>query len=632
MNISLKTIILIFILNFFIIGIKRLSIYFFFKEKIFVLKNKAYEFEKYTAITSILGLLLFCIFCNIVLLIPSLLFFINNSTDNINDYVFVAKNLLQFVVLAISAIGLIDLFQLFNFPKDKENYIKHIFDNNLFIGLLISTLIYLFFSPKSIDSGIHYDTGLYHLPFINHISEYTIEPGLANLHFRYGFYSLSFFGQVPFQSLMYEKDYLSPSLNIGFLGLYISYFIPYLRGINIKSFKKVLNNKIFFEEKIYPISFLYFCLSIIFFTGGIFKSLSSYSVDLPLFICGSLGFHLLILSFIDHNKYNYYISIFWLSFFGPVIKLTGIVIPLFYVVFLSLKIIYLLNQFKKDNPRRSLNYLLRIFQKKLLHFFDHTKNHNYKSSFFLVFIVTLTVITTNVVISGYAFYPSNLIGSFHSYSVDQNLLDMLIGGTKDWFRYQNNTLKTLPWFIGYLITRNGIINILLWFIPCTISIFLFRRIYKLKSTIDLSSLLFSIITIIFICFFNLIPAVNYYPWIPHFIVFLMLIIINRTINYFNININFAKYTLFFLTLFIIFNSFFSYSNSLIIKNISLSMFKEPILMTPEFNEFQIKPKRWKSFSQGIDSKNVKVLVPKNNDQCWGLEPPCAASSIFLNEI
>ena len=55
-------------------------------------------------------------------------------------------------------------------------------------------------------------------------------------------------------------------------------------------------------------------------------------VDLPLFICGALGFHLILLSFFDKNKTIYYVPIFWLSLFGPVIKLTGIIIPMYFVV------------------------------------------------------------------------------------------------------------------------------------------------------------------------------------------------------------------------------------------------------------------------------------------------------------
>ena len=102
-----------------------------------------------------------------------------------------------------------------------------------------------------------------------------------------------------------------------------------------------------FNEEIEEISIFYFLLSIIFYTGGVLSSLSSYALDLPLFICGSLTFHLIIMSLFDNNKIIYFIPIFWLSFFSPIIKLTGIVTPIFSLSFILIS--HLNEVIKKSN-------------------------------------------------------------------------------------------------------------------------------------------------------------------------------------------------------------------------------------------------------------------------------------------
>ena len=143
---------------------------------------------------------------------------------------------------------------------------------------------------------------MYHLPYISTLINEKISFGIANLHFRYGFYGLSFFGQVPIQSFSESSNYLSPSLNIAYLSIYFLYFMPFLRKISFRKVFKYLKGDLTFNEDIEEISIFYFLLSIIFYTGGVLSSLSSYALDLPLFICGSLTFHLIIMSLFDNDK------------------------------------------------------------------------------------------------------------------------------------------------------------------------------------------------------------------------------------------------------------------------------------------------------------------------------------------
>lgn len=133
-----------------------------------------------------------------------------------------------------------------------------------------------------------------------------------------------------------------------------------------------------------------------------------------------------------------------------------------------------------------------------------------------------------------------------------------------------------------------------------------------------------------ICFFLFIPLVNYYPWIPHCSIFLLIMSSNRVFYSINPNINFVKITLAFLILFMISNSFLSFSNREILANIPNSIFKEPILKNPDKDTFELKPKNWVPLKDYYNNRKSKISIPKNTDQCWGIEPPCTFSIKEIN--
>ena len=217
---SLKTIFILVLINLFIFGIKSISSNFLYKNRV-INYNAKLANSSNLAITTLVGLFIFCILSNLILLLPSIIFFIDNSFKHFNFLVSFSLNILKLLFLLISFYGLVDLLNIENFIRKKGKLNSKINTNrNLLQVSLISSLLYLLASPKSISSGIFYDTGLYHLPLINHLIKFSIEPGLANLHFRYGFYGLSFFGQVPIQSFSESSNYLSPSLNIAYLSIY----------------------------------------------------------------------------------------------------------------------------------------------------------------------------------------------------------------------------------------------------------------------------------------------------------------------------------------------------------------------------------------------------------------------------
>ena len=628
--ISKDTIFILISLNLFIVGIKYLSLEFLYKFNIFNFSKRLNYASNYS-IATIIGLFIFCIFANIILIIPSICFFLNNSINNFGFLISFSLNFLKLIFVIINFLGIFDLLKRLKFNKRRlSNMDKYNID--LITCLIFSSLIYLVAAPKSISNGIHFDTGLYHLPFINHISSFTIEPGLANLHFRYGYYGLSFFGQVPFQFFKNE-NYLSPSLNIGFLALYISYFMYFLRKISFINIYNSLIGMQIFEEKKNEVSILFFFLSICFYTGGIFKSLSSYSLDLPLFICGSLTFHLILLTFYDKNKSEYFVYIFWLSLFSPIVKLTGIITPIFTILFIYINYSgFILKKFKLY-PNSSLN-IKNISKIKSLfqYLYKNRPLINYRNSTIIVSIILITYITTNIITTGYPFFPKTLLGPLHEFSLESSYLEKLNIDILIWHRYQGKDIFSNYWVLYYLFTRNGLLNIIFWFIPSLFSFIFFRiNINKYKSLINLKNLYIPLLIIQLLCFFYLIPLVNYYPWITHSSLFIVLVLINRIIKFKKNNLNFSKFISYFLITFIVSNSFLSFANFKILKSIPFSFFREPLLENNIYETFEVTPKKWISL-KNINNNLLKINIPKNSHQCWGIEPPCTFKKENLNKI
>jgi len=258
---------------------------------------------------------------------------------------------------------------------------------------------------------------------------------------------------------------------------------------------------------------------------------------------------------------------------------------------------------------------------------------NYKLSIILVIFITTVFILTNFVITGYPLFPIDFLGPFHDYSINSEQLENLKIATLNWHRFQNSIGNHNYWVISYFKTRNGLINIIFWFVPSLLSIIItiyLKRFYGAsKSELKINYLLFSLTITVLVCFLTLIPVVNYYPWIPHCIIFLFLILLNRLIITTKIRINFYKITFSILTIFVLLNSIYSYSNNLIIKNIPKSIFQEPILKIPDYKTLEISPKKWISFQNNESSKNIHISIPLRGDQCWGIEPPCTFSGGFL---
>jgi hypothetical protein len=110
-------------------------------------------------------LLVGLVFCNTITTCISIFYPINTS-----------------ILLFLFVIGLIYIAII---KSDLNRYIG-LFNENKFIVLCSFSIIIISFII-TLNSPRNYDTGLYHLQAIKWIEEYSIVPGLANLHGRFGF-------------------------------------------------------------------------------------------------------------------------------------------------------------------------------------------------------------------------------------------------------------------------------------------------------------------------------------------------------------------------------------------------------------------------------------------------------------
>lgn len=90
---------------------------------------------------------------------------------------------------------------------------------------MVSSLCFILIAfVLSIDVPHHYDTGLYHLQYIKWIEEYSVVPGLANLHGRFGFNPniSTFFALTSFKDFFKQEIF---SVNFTIFSLFVFYLL-----------------------------------------------------------------------------------------------------------------------------------------------------------------------------------------------------------------------------------------------------------------------------------------------------------------------------------------------------------------------------------------------------------------------
>lgn len=249
------------------------------------------------------------------------------------------------VVYIWSVFFIVSLFSFFKFKKRKINFNFSFF--SFFFVSLATIILGLYFSTGIVN---HYDTYLYNFNAVAWNREFSVIPGLANLHSRLGFNS-SFNLFATFVEFGTKAGYSAFIAN-GFLLVTVA--LQYLHHIFNSKIK--VNNRLFL---LFLLPFIYLAL--------VEGNLSSLSTDLAM----------------------YSLALSWLG--------TLLVYPEF--KFLILAQSFLILVFKLSGVFTAIfSFICAIDFKK-----------NFSKTILLPILVIFAFMTRNTFISGYPFYPSTLL-------------------------------------------------------------------------------------------------------------------------------------------------------------------------------------------------------------------------------
>ena len=171
---------------------------------------------------ALLGVLLsYAIGCNGLLIVPALLEVLGLPAPWRLGLHHLALAGCLALVVAVALIGALALARAWGGIGSRWRFPFPVPDRLSLAALAISGGTYLILAQLNVNS---YDLGIYHLPYVNHLVSFGPELGLANLHARFGFYNVQFFGQVPWQLLSGDPGLISPSLNIIFFQAFLLHF------------------------------------------------------------------------------------------------------------------------------------------------------------------------------------------------------------------------------------------------------------------------------------------------------------------------------------------------------------------------------------------------------------------------
>ncbi|EKO23540.1 LIC_10190 family membrane protein [Leptospira interrogans] len=436
---------------------------------------------------------------------------------------------------------------------------------------LLSALVF------SLNPPFAYDSGLYHIQSIKWIQEYSVVPGLANLHGRFGFNPNIFtiFALTSLKEIFKQEIF---SVN------FVIYSILVLHSIN--RIYKILKQEGFTN------SFLLHSI-VLFLILEQFMSLSSptpdlISIVLPLYILTNLpknenGIHSKL------NLENYFSSII-LSVYTISVKLATI--PL------CILILLLIIRYKFDG-------------KKLLIVIS------------IIFLILLPWLIRNVILSGYLIYPFSAIDIFNfDWKVPLNAVVSEKLSITGWARnpgagYKEAAqMKFWEWFPIWwnTISKLNRLFIVISFLS-PIFIFIYSLFKKIKIDFQTFAILFtSWIGVIF--WILLAPDIRFGKAFLGVSAISLLLYFNFKINFFPIKISKTSKQIILVFIFIIVSVF-------LINRRTYNRCKNFIR---ENSAFFVRPKKIK-IPQNLEFKKIQmndleVFIPAEGDRCYDYEIPC----------
>lgn len=577
----------------------------------------------------LLGLIGFCFICGVIIL----------ATKNqlVDDNVVAASNqfsngaqlsrvlanmigLLGLVHLSINAGKLLirsttkskRLDSVKSDPEDQHGRVHEIVwcsDLGTFIICLSAAIFaYCLIAPKAPPLGFVYDTGLYHLPFVNHIGILGLSDGLASLDMRYGFLNINLLGQVPFQAPLIHDQKISASINI----LYFCAFLYFACDTLKRRYKTKA------AIGLDPTIFILICAGS--WGAGLTEStlqysLASYNADFAIAILG-----LVVIYFMTH--YGDFRENSWqvilLIFFAPVIKSSGITICIMALLAaIAFGCLRLYQKGKINNMQ-----FVGIAQK--------LPNLN-KAHIGYAFISIITVYSLcalfNQTTSGYPLYPSNLLGNGENFGISPEVLTTYRNTwILDWARSPNihdsHHGTSSNWFVSFISTQRGLFTLGLWLGPLLLAVAVLAVLNKkhLTKSDTINSLVSNAVGLCGTSVLILIampPERRFYMWLAPACIYVTYLTFQALPRF--------KYA---STIFIC----LAVSPSLIwqlkdLKNSALLYGKSASI--GYLTSIQQKP----GISYWSDRfwKNGKINTPTNNDQCWTSLPPCTNHQISRSQ-
>ncbi len=338
-------------------------------------------------------------------------------------------------------------------------YRKNILPSCHWVNILIVLILFFYCAILSLMDLRAYDTGLYHLPMINWISNFTLPFGLANLHIRFGFNSLWFIDAAiiyPLRLVTKSPFFILNAILFFFYGT--SIFLTLLRMIRRK---KIDFSSVFVLTTFIPWSY---CLT---------KFISSPSPDVPIMLLTLLITFLLIKGFETKNVNYLFVSLI-ISFYAVTIKLSAI--PYFAGIFLIL-----------------FSHLIfgNKLKKKIGSTLENLNNSKLIFASIILLIAGIPYSIRGIISSGYLVFPSTF-GHFNfKWGVSINEATNIANWVKSWARKpKDNPDKVLgnwDWLNSWL---HNIANDKVLIYTAIVGILVMAICFILKKKKDLNILLF----------------------------------------------------------------------------------------------------------------------------------------------
>lgn len=553
------------------------------------------------------GVIAFSTFCNLLLIIPSLLEWVSGVPGPwILPLHHLAVALITALTLGLIFIGVVCCVRPQTTQADRAGsdekglrWLSRLQSVDR-LSLTILSMVTAIYLVAVQVVGMNYDTGLYHLPSVLHFLHYGPEIGVANLHVRYSFYNVQLFGQVPWQNLSPGERIMSPSLNLIFLSAFLltcGHEIIHRASNSHKSQHSIFG----------PILFLIVGLGL-----GIFSpdSLISYDADLALSLSTLALLHVFIFS-----EQRLPLTQAWiLAPLLVLLKLSGILSLLAIVLLQAIRLVI---EAMTPGSTRLWTTLRRSWQQtgsKALILLSIAGSY-------------LTMVITNVITSGYLLFPEVRTGPLTAHAVPPEAVQMMKNKwVTDYARFNDNpasipdridgVISLTDWLPAFLRSDRGqlllfwLVSALLLTLLCTALWILSRR---RKDIGRLAALSLTLVVLSLLTLLVLPPNPRFFPWVGALLAFAW------------------------GEMFMLFPIVGLMAITVLMAAIGFRL-QRPFLVglgNEPFTTWTLPPGQisaWKS-RQPIDKQGATPFVrsPINDDQCWAIEPPCSPFPSLLKE-